>query len=110
MIDLLLRRLGQKEGSLMTNTKNVNHAALAALQIIAVSGGLAQTIDQQTVAATPKAETQAVANQLSLASIEESWLQIPRMCKAAGFHAQPTPIVPSERSKDVQSLYSTFIA
>jgi hypothetical protein len=51
---------------------------------------------------------QAAINQFSLKSIEESWLRVPRACKAVTFNAEPV-FTQEARKAEINSLYSSLV-
>lgn len=88
--------------------KNMNKVTVAGLQLAAVVGGFSQaTISAANEFKVP-VEGQHAINQASLKSIEESWLAIPNICKAAAFNADPVALPMEAKSEAVQSIYSAF--
>ena len=89
--------------------KNLGKAAMTGLQVVTAVSSIAPTTPPAYQEVATKL-TQTDLNQKSLKSIEESWLQVPRACKAAGFNAQPTALAIENRPAAISTLYSNFIA
>lgn len=54
----------------------------------------------------PNREPAVDLNRASLAAIESSWLEIPRMCKAREFHASPVAVKAEPLSEAVARIYA----
>jgi hypothetical protein len=88
--------------------KNINKVTVAGLQLAAVVGGFTQASVIAANEIQAPVDNQKVINQASLKSIEESWLTVPHICKAAAFNAEPVALPMEARNQVVQSIYSSF--
>lgn len=89
------------------NMNNLKKVTIAALQTTVAVGSMSSI----AVAANHQADqkpSQIDINRTSLKAIETSWLNVPRVCKAAGFNAQPVALSVEMRSESVNSIYSKF--
>jgi hypothetical protein len=87
--------------------KNLGKRTLTGLQVATTLSGLTSTAIASNHEASPKL-TQADLNQASLQTIEESWLKVPRICKAAAFNAQPVRMSYEARNESIAALYLSF--
>ena len=62
------------------------------------------------VSADSKTDATERLNMASLKSIESSWLQVPGICKAKGFNAEPIIIQSEALRSDVSALYKNLQA
>jgi hypothetical protein len=88
----------------MNNLKKVTLAALQATVAVGSMSSLAVAADHQF----DQKPSQIDINRASLKAIEASWLNVPRICKAAGFNAEPVSLPIEARSQSVNSIYLHF--
>lgn len=86
---------------------NAGKVALATLQLTAVVSSITSVAMASNTEAVQK-PTQTEINQASLKAIAETWLQVPRICKAAAFNAQPLALPLEARSESVAAIYAQF--
>ena len=54
----------------------------------------------------PQADPVADLNRATLASIESTWLEVPRACKARGYNVEPITIVSEPLGPEVAAIYA----
>lgn len=87
-------------------TKNPNTQILiGALNLLAISGPAHAAV---APVATTEQKIQAL-NTASLKSIESGWLKVPVICKARGFNANPESLENKQVTRQIQSIYSSFV-
>ena len=93
-------------------TKNKKVLALLSANILALVGTL---LPQAATAAPadntgPSTDQRTALNASSLKSMESTWIQVPHVCKARGFHADPTLALHEVQSAEAQSVYGSLEA
>ena len=93
-------------------TKNNKVLAILGANILALVG----TLMPQAAVAAPadqsgsSTDQRTALNAASLKSMESSWIQVPHVCKARGFHADPTPALHEVQSAEAQAVYGSIEA
>lgn len=83
----------------MKATKLLTVAALQAVALGSTAQAIAPTVDTQA----PVEQL----NQVSLQSIESSWLRMPTTCKAKGFFAEPS-VIQEAQSQAALCVFAAF--
>ncbi len=78
------------------------------LAVVASLLPLAQT--QASPDPSPTKKDMAGVNAASLRSIESSWLEVPRTCKAKAFNAEPVTVAHQPLRPEVAAIYGLLSA
>lgn len=81
-----------------------NQALLLGIQAAMLAGSLSPAHAASDGILT--VDAQQLAHQTTLKSVSESWMLVPRVCKAQNFNAHPVALSTELRSEAIASLYS----
>lgn len=87
------------------NKKSSAQLLVGAMNLLTVGGSF---FAGHVVQASTTSEKIIQLNQASLKSIEGSWLDVPKVCKARGFNADPIVVEPIDNKSHVESIYESF--
>lgn len=87
-------------------SSKLNQVILGSLNILVATGAMAQG---HVISSNSNVNNDVVKlNNVSLKSIESSWLQVPAMCKARGFNASPVAVENINIDSNILNIYSKF--
>ena len=93
----------------MSKERKSRNVSKLVVSLVALVAGVFQGTQAMAHSPAPAQTKQPDAldlNIASLASIESTWLQVPNVCKAKGFNAEPVSIPNQRISLEAQAIYA----